>query len=78
MKNCILLFEKPRLLVYDDPDYAEVKKEMHQKLDATRKKYGDSNELDQKYIKEYEEFLQTDRGKSLMDLYKTDFQIDDE
>ncbi|PWJ42104.1 sulfatase family protein [Sediminitomix flava] len=36
--------------VYDDPEYAEIVKELHQRLIAMRKKYKDSDELNQKYI----------------------------
>ena len=39
--------------VYQDPAYAEVKEELHQKLAELRKRYGDSDELDQRYIKAY-------------------------
>lgn len=39
--------------VYNDAAYAEVKADLHQKLSELRSKYGDSDELDQKYIKEY-------------------------
>jgi len=39
--------------VYDDPAYAEVVKELHQKLDDIRIKYGDSSDLDQYYIDIY-------------------------
>ena len=39
--------------VYQDPAYAEVKEELHLKLAELRKKYGDSDELDQRYIKAY-------------------------
>ena len=36
--------------VYNDPAYAAVRKEMHAKLDALRKKYGDSDENDKKFL----------------------------
>ena len=38
---------------YNNPEYAEVVKELHQKLVDMRVKYGDSEELDQKYIDLY-------------------------
>lgn len=38
--------------VYNDPSYATVRKEMHAKLDALRKKYGDSDENDKKFLPE--------------------------
>ncbi len=39
--------------IYDDPDYADVKAGLHQKLSDLRAKYGDSEELEQQYIKAY-------------------------
>ena len=39
--------------VYGDPEYAEVQEMMHQKLDELRAYYGDSDELDQKYLNAY-------------------------
>ena len=39
--------------VFNDPAYAAVVKEMKTKLDELRLKYGDSSELDQKYIEIY-------------------------
>lgn len=41
--------------VYNDPAYADVVKELHQKLDDLRVKYGDSEELDQHFIEKYRE-----------------------
>jgi hypothetical protein len=38
---------------YDNPEYAEVVKELKEKLDGLRVKYGDSKELDQKFIDLY-------------------------
>lgn len=40
--------------VYDDPQYAEIVKELKEKLAALRVKYKDSEELDQQYIEIYE------------------------
>ncbi len=40
--------------VYDDPAYAELVAELHQKLDEMRVKYKDSEELDQKFIDMYD------------------------
>lgn len=37
--------------VYNDPAYAKVQKELHARLTELRKKYCDSDELDQKFIK---------------------------
>lgn len=39
--------------VYDDPSYADVRKDMHKKMVETRKKYGDSDELNQMHLKRY-------------------------
>ena len=39
--------------VYDDPAYAEIKKQLHTQLEQLRKKYGDSSELSQSYIDRY-------------------------
>ena len=39
--------------VYNDPAYAEVRAELHQKLQGLREEYGDSDELDQHFIKAY-------------------------
>jgi arylsulfatase A-like enzyme len=36
--------------VYNDPAYADVQKELHVRLEELRKKYGDSDELNQKFI----------------------------
>ena len=36
--------------VYNDPAYADVVLELHEKLEDLRVKYKDSKELDQKYI----------------------------
>ena len=39
--------------VYDDPAYAEIKKDLHARLEKLREKYGDSSELSQSYIDRY-------------------------
>lgn len=39
--------------VYDDPKYAEVKQEMHDKLEQTRTKYGDSDENNERFLNLY-------------------------
>lgn len=36
--------------VYDDPDYAEIRKDLHTRLDALRRKYKDNAQLSQQYI----------------------------
>ncbi len=45
--------------IYEDPDYADIKADMHQKLEDLRNKYGDSKELQEKYLKEYLEHMET-------------------
>ena len=39
--------------LYDNPKYADVQKEMHKKLIEIRKKYGDSDELDEQNLDRY-------------------------
>lgn len=39
--------------VYDDPDYKEVQDQMHKKLDSIRSFYGDSDEMNEKYLKAF-------------------------
>jgi len=39
--------------VYNDPEYADVQKTLHERLTEMRASYGDSDELDQKYLKAY-------------------------
>lgn len=39
--------------IYDDPAYADVKEMLHKKLEEIRKFYGDSDELNDKFINEY-------------------------
>jgi len=43
--------------LYSDPDYQDIVKELKAKLSQLRKKYGDSKELDQKYIDLYMESI---------------------
>jgi arylsulfatase A-like enzyme len=49
--------------VYDDPVYAEVQKELHQKLEELRKYYGDSDENNLKFL---EEVLKTNSDQNKM------------
>lgn len=53
--------------VYDDPAYADVKKELHAKLDALRAKYGDSSEISQDYLNRYLDDLAAGKGRFGMD-----------
>jgi len=39
--------------IYDDPDYADVRKMLHEKLEELREYYGDSDELNDKFLKTY-------------------------
>ncbi|HPF50180.1 MAG TPA: DUF4976 domain-containing protein, partial [Draconibacterium sp.] len=39
--------------VYNEPEYADVRKNLHERLTEMRANYGDSDELDQKYLKSY-------------------------
>jgi arylsulfatase A-like enzyme len=39
--------------VYDEPAYADVKADLQKKLLQLREKYGDSDEMDQKFVKAY-------------------------
>jgi len=39
--------------IYDDPAYAGVQKDLHKRLTELRDQYGDSDELDQKFIQEF-------------------------
>ena len=50
--------------VYDDPAYAKVRTELHQKLDGLREKYGDSSEISQKYLNEYLDYLEGNNSKA--------------
>ncbi|MEC3905718.1 sulfatase [Tamlana sp. 2201CG12-4] len=47
--------------VYNDPEYADIVKDLTQKLAALRVKYKDSKELDKKYIDMYKERFQESR-----------------
>ncbi|WP_209329310.1 sulfatase family protein [Lunatimonas salinarum] len=48
--------------VYEDPAYSEIRKTLHEKLDALREKYGDNSQISQQYIDEYLDFLEERRG----------------
>ena len=43
--------------VYNDPEYADVQKMMHQRLDEMRQKVGDSDAKDKRYLEEYLEAI---------------------
>jgi arylsulfatase A-like enzyme len=44
--------------VYDDPEYADVQKELHTKLTELRDYYGDSDENNQRFLEEYLEVME--------------------
>lgn len=46
--------------VYDDPEYAEVRKRLHEELEKIRIKYGDSDALNQKYIEVFLDDIEKD------------------
>jgi arylsulfatase A-like enzyme len=39
--------------IYNDPDYADVQEMLHKRLEELREYYGDSDELNDKFLKEY-------------------------
>jgi len=43
--------------IYYDPAYADVRDMLHKKLEELRKFYGDSDELNNKFVKEYLDWL---------------------
>ncbi|MCF6332979.1 MAG: sulfatase [Draconibacterium sp.] len=51
--------------VYDDPEYADVQKMMHKKLEEVRNHYGDSDENNQKYLKSYLDWQKKGRQRRL-------------
>ncbi len=48
--------------VYDDPAYADVQEQMHQRLTELRAEYGDSDENDERFLEAYLEVVES-RGK---------------
>ena len=50
--------------IYNDPEYAEVRADLYQKLKALRKQYGDSDELQQEYLNAYLEHQKKQRQKN--------------
>lgn len=47
--------------IYGDPDYADVQETLHEKLTDLRAYYGDSDENDQRFLKEYLDFQEQRR-----------------
>jgi arylsulfatase A-like enzyme len=39
--------------IYDDPEYAKVREDLHERLKELRLEYGDSDELNDKFLKTY-------------------------
>jgi hypothetical protein len=39
--------------IYDDPEYAEVREMLHERLEELRAYYGDSDEMNDKYLKAF-------------------------
>lgn len=39
--------------IYDDPAYAEVRKNLHKRLEELRKQYGDSDELNHRFLQKF-------------------------
>ena len=48
--------------VYNDPAYAEAQADLHKQLEELRAKYEDSDELNQKFIEEYNEKVKKNPG----------------
>lgn len=46
---------------YNDPKYGKIREDMHQKLDALRKQYGDNESISQKYVDDFMPLVQ--KGK---------------
>ncbi|MGY5851907.1 sulfatase family protein [Salegentibacter sp. F14] len=49
--------------IYEDPNYTEVRADMHEKLKELREKYGDSKELQEKYLREYLEYIENRKSE---------------
>ncbi len=47
--------------IYGDPEYAEVREMLHERLEELRDYYGDSDENDQKYLKAYLDHMNSRR-----------------
>ena len=47
--------------VYEDPDYADVRADMHEKIEELRDKYSDSEELQEEYLEKYLEHIENRR-----------------
>jgi len=39
--------------IYNDPAYTEIREKLHKRLEELRKQYGDSDALNDKFLKEY-------------------------
>jgi arylsulfatase A-like enzyme len=47
--------------IYEEPEYADVRADLHQRLKDLRTKYGDSEELQQQYLEKYLEHLEKEK-----------------
>jgi arylsulfatase A-like enzyme len=48
--------------VYGNPDYVEIEKEMHTKLEEVREYYGDSDENNERFLKSYLDHMESRRN----------------
>ncbi|WP_346860899.1 sulfatase [uncultured Draconibacterium sp.] len=48
--------------IYDDPAYTDVQADLHKQLEELRVQYGDTDELNQKFIEEYNEKVKKNPG----------------
>ena len=48
--------------VYDDPAYAEIRKDLHARLEGLREKYGDNSQISQRYLNEYLDYLEESKS----------------
>ncbi|GMQ33572.1 sulfatase family protein [Algoriphagus taiwanensis] len=47
---------------YDDPAYAEIRKDLHARLEGLRNKYGDNSQISQRYLNEYLDYLEENKS----------------
>ncbi|GMQ24867.1 hypothetical protein Aoki45_15490 [Algoriphagus sp. oki45] len=48
--------------VYDDPAYAEIRQNLHTRLDGLREKYGDNSQISQRYLQEYLDYMEENKS----------------
>ena len=61
--------------VYNDPAYAKVQADLHEQLEELRAKYEDSDELNQKFIDEYNEKVKKNPRIEYWKMSREDLQI---